>query len=312
MRMFIVAIFLVVDATSLTPTGYRGILRALPLRLDRHPSLCAPPPPEGNSALFAAVAGSTPDTSVDLLREVAAENDALRARVRELEALQANTEGLCEVLDDGGGWTSSLRSRATWLLGLLVAQSCSSFVLADNEQLLVTHPTVIFFMTMLVGAGGNAGNQAAVRIIRGLATGEVAPNLSERTTTIITDEVRRAFALGAILVAAGFVRVIAFGYPIESAVAIACSLCSIVFISVVTGAALPMAMDRFGIDPAHAGATIQVIMDLVGVLVTCLICQLILGDPSDHTAPLPVAHPSNALHAAAISSEVQPHQDLSS
>ena len=59
--------------------------------------------------------------------------------------------------------------------GLLVCQSLSSFILADNEALLVNHPTVIFFMTMLVGAGGNAGNQAAVRIIRGLATGEVDP-----------------------------------------------------------------------------------------------------------------------------------------
>ena len=46
-------------------------------------------------------------------------------------------------------------------------------MLADNESLIMAHPVVIYFMTMLVGAGGNAGNQAAVRIIRGLATGEV-------------------------------------------------------------------------------------------------------------------------------------------
>jgi len=278
MRMFIVAIFLVVDATSLTPTGYRGILRALPLRLDRHPSLCAPPPPEGNSALFAAVAGSTPDTSVDLLREVAAENDALRARVRELEALQANTEGLCEVLDDGGGWTSSLRTRASWLLGLLVCQSCSSFILADNEALLVAHPTVIYFMTMLVGAGGNAGNQASVRIVRGLATGEVSPDASSRTRAIVGDEFLRAAALATLLVVAGFVRVIAFDASVADAAAISASLFLIVSTSVVLGTLLPLLLQRFRIDAAHASTTIQVIMDVLGVLITCTVAPLIFSN----------------------------------
>ena len=96
-------------------------------------------------------------TTRELLRQVSVENEELRQRIYELEEAVERTSGLCEVLDDGGGWTSSLQTRASWLLGLLVCQSFSSFILADNEQLLVAHPTVIYFMTMLVGAGGNAG-----------------------------------------------------------------------------------------------------------------------------------------------------------
>ena len=42
-------------------------------------------------------------------------------------------------------------------------QSLSGFILAKNEALLENHPVIIFFLTMLVGAGGNAGNQASVR-----------------------------------------------------------------------------------------------------------------------------------------------------
>mmetsp|Transcript_20415 Transcript_20415/g.65265 ORF Transcript_20415/g.65265 Transcript_20415/m.65265 type:complete len:185 (+) Transcript_20415:99-653(+) len=141
---------------------------------------------------------------------LAEENELLRARVAELEERAESTEGLCELLDDGGGWTSSLRTRASWLLGLLVCQSASSLVLAENESLLLEHPTVIFFMTMLVGAGGNAGNQAAVRIIRGLATGEVDPRPTQRTRSIVSDELLRAAVLAFILVVAGFVRVVAF------------------------------------------------------------------------------------------------------
>ena len=123
-----------------------ALLNGRPPLLTRSQSLAAP-----------RMAALSPD-DIDAL---VSENAKLTQRVAELEALADRTEGLCEVLDDGGGWTSSLRSRASWLLGLLVCQSCSSFVLADNEALLVAHPTVIYFMTMLVGAGGNAGNQVA-------------------------------------------------------------------------------------------------------------------------------------------------------
>ena len=55
-----------------------------------------------------------------------------------------------------------------WLLGLLVLQSMSSFVLDSYQDLLREHLVVTLFLTMLVGAGGNAGNQSAIKVIRGL------------------------------------------------------------------------------------------------------------------------------------------------
>lgn len=36
------------------------------------------------------------------------------------------------------------------------------------QDLLKRHLAVTFFLTMLVGAGGNAGNQSAIKVIRGL------------------------------------------------------------------------------------------------------------------------------------------------
>jgi TolA-binding protein len=76
-----------------------------------------------------------------------------------------------EEADDGGtcpiepniSFRDALRDRAYWLVGLLAMQSCSGFILARNELLLQNHPVIIYFLTMLVGAGGNAGNQASVR-----------------------------------------------------------------------------------------------------------------------------------------------------
>ena len=56
-----------------------------------------------------------------------------------------------------------LRDRANWLVGLMILQSLSSFIIKRNEEVLEEHLVIVQFLTMLVGAGGNAGNQASVR-----------------------------------------------------------------------------------------------------------------------------------------------------
>ena len=71
-------------------------------------------------------------------------------------------EGTCPV-EPTVSFIDALKDRATWLVGLLAVQSCSGFILSRNEALLENHPVIIYFLTMLVGAGGNAGNQASVR-----------------------------------------------------------------------------------------------------------------------------------------------------
>jgi Mg/Co/Ni transporter MgtE len=166
-----------------------------------------------------------------------------------------------------------LRKRAGVLVALLVFQSCSSFILASFEELLKKHSVVVFFLTMLVGAGGNAGNQAAVLVIRGLATGEVS---ARRWRRYVWGEVQMAASVSLIMVVAGYLRVTAFGYSQRDAVAIAASLFLIVLTSVVTGSLLPLVLHWMRWDPAHAGATIQVIMDLAGVCITCTVCTLLL------------------------------------
>merc|ERR1712046_380516 len=153
----------------------------------------------------------------------------------------------------------------------------SSFILEGNEALIQSHPVIVYFMTMPVGAGGNAGNQAAVRIIRGLATGEVAPDASERTQGIVSDEVARAVALAVIVVLAGFARVILFQGGVDDAAAISASLFFVVSISVILGTLLPLVLQALKIDAANASTSIQVIMDVLGVLITCLVAPKVFA-----------------------------------
>lgn len=60
------------------------------------------------------------------------------------------------------------------------------------------------------------------------------------------------FMLSAILAMAGFARAVVFSVPLAETIAITTSLLSIVFISVLIGATLPLGMKFVGIDPAHS------------------------------------------------------------
>lgn len=168
-----------------------------------------------------------------------------------------------------------LLERAGVLIALLIFQSCSSFILEDYEVFLMRHSVIVFFLTMLVGAGGNAGSQAAVLVVRGLATGEIS---AKNAVGYVLGEATMALVISLLMVLFGYARVVLFGDSQLDALAISCSLFCIVFSSVLIGSTLPLLLHRCHVDPAHAGATIQVIMDLMGACITCVICSIILED----------------------------------
>lgn len=184
-------------------------------------------------------------------------------------------DGSCPIEPDVS-FRDALRDRALWLVGLLVMQSCSSFFLARNEELLTSYPTIVYFLTMLVGAGGNAGNQASVRVIRGLALGAVNDKTQQQ---FITREFRMAIALSSILSIAGFLRAIFFKTPFPETIAVTAALFMIVFISVCFGAILPLLLKKIGVDPAHSSTSIQVIMDILGVIITVAMSTFFLESP---------------------------------
>ncbi|KAL3140202.1 hypothetical protein ABBQ38_004477 [Trebouxia sp. C0009 RCD-2024] len=148
-------------------------------------------------------------------------------------------------------------SRGRWLLGLLVLQSTSSFVLEQYQELLKQHLVVTVFLTMLVGAGGNAGNQSAIKVIRGLATGTIKTTWPSVRKTL-TQQAYIALLLGGGLSAGGFIRVFLTDGSLENSFAISLSLFLIVTSSVLIGTMLPFGLAKAGVDPANAGTSVQV------------------------------------------------------
>jgi hypothetical protein len=194
-------------------------------------------------------------------------------------------------LADGGTVLDEAWKRGTWLLGLLVLQSSSSVVLERYADLVKDHIEITLFLTMLVGAGGNAGNQSAISVIRGLATETIQPTFGCALDTMWR-QTRVGVALASVLSAGGFIRVLASRAAfadagdvavaaagtdpaLVAAIGIATSLFAIVTASTLTGSALPFALAAAGQDPANAGTTIQVCMDVAGVVITCVVCSFV-------------------------------------
>jgi len=170
-------------------------------------------------------------------------------------------------------WTCLYRVR--FLAILMVFQSCSGFILDSYSDFIETHLFLTLYLTMLVGAGGNAGNQSAVNVIRGLATGELAVS---QARGLLWFETQAGIIEGALLTSICFCRVYIFQQELRSSIAVSLSLFAITAISVVVGAFLPLAFDRCGLDAAHAGPAIQVVMDVLGVFLACSICAAIASD----------------------------------
>ena len=204
----------------------------------------------------------------------------------------------------------SVCSRSGVLVMLLLIQSGSGAILSLYSELVGKHIVIVSSLTMLVGAGGNASNQAAVAMIRRLA---LEPGLSwAKGMACVGKEAMIGLGLAAILSLLGGVRtalslggdlsmVVSNGLtlwedgsgegwgsavgrvlgvaPVDgvSVGAISVSLGVIVFVSVVLGSLFPLLLHGVGLDPAHAGPIVQVVMDILGVYTTCVVCSGLLS-----------------------------------
>lgn len=66
------------------------------------------------------------------------------------------------------------RSRAPWLLFLMISATFSGMVIRNYENALAALTALTAYIPMLTDTGGNAGSQSTSTIIRSMAMGEVA------------------------------------------------------------------------------------------------------------------------------------------
>lgn len=165
--------------------------------------------------------------------------------------------------------------RGVWLVGLLILQSFSSLVLSSYSEMINKYNIIAVFLTMLIGTGGNAGNQSATLVIRGLTTREMTRRNAYK---VLLREFGISLIMASILVTVGFFRVYWSHNDLLSSLVISLSLFLIVVTSMVLGASIPIMLERLDIDPAHSAAPfLATIMDILGVLIYCFVCSKLLG-----------------------------------
>lgn len=172
-----------------------------------------------------------------------------------------------------GSCTDSVESihcfipRCGFLVAMLLVQSLSSLMLAGFEELIHNHPSIVFFLTMVVGTGGNVGGQSVVLTVRRLAYGEEVSLLEQFSVGV---------RLSMVLAPLALFRAYLQGTKLAVCFIIGIATILIVIIAALLGTALPRLLHQMRVDPAHATPVIQVVMDMVGVLVTCSLGYVVL------------------------------------
>ena len=169
---------------------------------------------------------------------------------------------------------SIARTRALWLLVLIVAAALTVNVLQVFEDSLAQVVALALFIPLLIDTGGNCGSQASTSMVRALAVADVRP---EDVRRVVWREARVGLMLGLMLGAAAFVPVALIWEP-NLALVVAATLVSICTWATMAGAALPFVARRLGIDPAVVSAPlITTLVDASGLLIYFGFANLILN-----------------------------------
>lgn len=164
--------------------------------------------------------------------------------------------------------------RSYILMILLLVESFSSTIIKAYESTL-DFCFLGIFIPMLVSTGGNTSSQTSALTIQGLASGEI--NYSN-VYKFFKREFLMAMILALILGITSFARVYFTHGKLLTSFIVSFSLSVIVLVSVTLGSFIPLLLQKLNIDPAFAaGPFLATLMDILGILIYCYICKLLLA-----------------------------------
>ncbi len=167
-----------------------------------------------------------------------------------------------------------VRSRVVWLLVLAVGATLTVQVLEVFEATLTQVVTLALFVPLLIGTGGNTGNQAATTVTRALALGDVRPRDLGK---VLVREFRVGLSLGLLLGSLAFVVTsLLYGRSIGTVIGLTfLSLCTM---AATVGGAMPLLARAVRADPAvFSNPFISTFVDATGLLIYFLIAKAVLG-----------------------------------
>ena len=167
------------------------------------------------------------------------------------------------------------KSRAPWLLFLMISATFSSLVIRGYEDALAAVTVLTAYIPMLTDAGGNAGSQSTSTIIRGMAVGDIQPHDLPR---ILWRESRVALLCGGTLAVCNFAKMLLFDRIAAPVALVVClTLICTLLLSQIIGGILPVIAEKLHVDPAvMASPLITTIVDTTTLLIYFNIAKALL------------------------------------
>ncbi len=218
-------------------------------------NLLAIPVTDENNRLMGVV---TIDDVVDVIKEEATEDFYKMAGTSDEEILTKSV-------------IKSARIRLPWLLASFFGGIVATVILSQFEGTLSRFVMLTYFIPIIMGMGGNIGNQSSTIIVRGLATGRIELSMLGR---VAAKEIRIAVVLG--LAYGLLLGVIAFilglrepmvASPILFGAIVGVALSASMILAGTIGSIIPMTLQKANIDPAVAATPfVATAVDILGVL----------------------------------------------
>ena len=214
----------------------------------------------------------TIDDAIDVMEEEATEDFEIMAAITPTDKPYLRT----------GVW-ETVKSRIPWLMLLMLSATFTGIVINSFEDSLATCSVLIGFIPMLMGTGGNSGNQSSVAVIRGLSLNEIGfGDLLE----VVWKESRVAVVCGILLACGNFVKLLLVDRGLMHnadvtplvALVICLTLVCTVFCAKVVGCMLPLLAEKIGLDPAVMAAPfISTIVDVLSLVIYFAFATALLG-----------------------------------
>lgn len=166
-----------------------------------------------------------------------------------------------------------VRSRVVWLLVLAIGATLTVQVLSTFEATLEQVTVLALFVPLLIGTGGNTGNQAATTVTRALALGDVG---ARDILRVLSRELRTGATLGLLLGSLGF-AIAGLIYSPAIGLVIGLTLLLVCTVAAAVGGAMPLIARAVHVDPAvFSNPFISTFVDATGLLIYFAIARAIL------------------------------------
>ncbi|MCT4625142.1 MAG: magnesium transporter [Schleiferiaceae bacterium] len=166
------------------------------------------------------------------------------------------------------------RARLPWLVIGLFGGLIAAIVISTNEGKIAIIPKLAFFMPLIAAMGGNVGVQSSAIIVQALANKSFSGTILNKLTKELLIGLINGLICSVLLLGASTL----LGYSLKLALTVSVALFCIIIFASLFGTFIPLALNRFKIDPAVAtGPFITTLNDILGLSIYFYISKLIFA-----------------------------------